>query len=43
LTFWICATLYFTTPFLVFGAWLANRRVVGVPAPDELRLEPVVR
>jgi hypothetical protein len=37
-TFWIWATLYFTTPFLVFGAWLANRRVAGVPAPDELRL-----
>jgi len=37
-TFSIWATLYFTTPFLVFGAWLANRRVAGVPAVDDLRL-----
>jgi hypothetical protein len=42
-TFWIWATLYFTTPFLVFGAWLANRRVAGVPATDELRLGPSTR
>ncbi|HEY3437318.1 MAG TPA: hypothetical protein VGK35_06485, partial [Actinotalea sp.] len=25
-SFWTWATLYFTTPFLVVGAWLANRR-----------------
>jgi hypothetical protein len=42
-TFWVWATLYFTTPFLVFAAWLANRRVAGVPAADELRLSLVAR
>jgi hypothetical protein len=42
-TFWIWATLYFATPFLVFGAWLANRSVAGVPAHDELRLSPLAR
>ena len=41
--FWIWALLYFTTPFLVFGAWLANRRVAGVPTTEELRLSPVTR
>jgi hypothetical protein len=30
--FWLWAGLYFTTPFLVFGVWLANRRVAP-PAP----------
>jgi hypothetical protein len=30
--FWLWAGLYFTTPFLVFGVWLANRRVA---APDD--------
>ena len=43
LTFGVWATLYFTTPFLVFAAWLANRRVAGVPAADELRLSPLAR
>ncbi len=42
-TFWVWATLYFTTPFLVFAAWLANRRVAGVPAADELRLSPLAK
>jgi len=42
-TFGIWATLYFTTPFLVFAAWLANRRVAAVPAADELRLSLVAR
>jgi len=42
-TFWVWAMLYFTTPFLVFAAWLANRRVAGVPAADELRLSLVAR
>jgi hypothetical protein len=37
-TFWIWAALYFTTPFLVFGVYLANQRVAGSPAPNELRL-----
>jgi hypothetical protein len=31
-TFWIWVALYFTTPFLVFGAYLANQRVAGSPA-----------
>jgi hypothetical protein len=35
--------LYFTTPFLVFGAWLANRRYVAPPAADDLLLRPVER
>jgi len=42
-TFWIWATLYFTTPFLVFGAWLANRRTAAVPAAEELRLSRPAR
>ena len=32
--FWLWTALYFTTPFLVFGVWLANRRVAQGPAPD---------
>jgi hypothetical protein len=42
-TFGVWATLYFTTPFLVFAAWLVNRRVAGVPAADALRLSPLAR
>jgi hypothetical protein len=38
LTFWIWATLYFTTPFLVLGAWFSNQGVASPPSPDELRL-----
>jgi hypothetical protein len=36
LAFWLWTGLYFTTPFLVFGVWLANRRVppATVPADD---------
>ncbi len=34
LAFWLWTGLYFTTPFLVFGVWLANRRVAGKPAAD---------
>jgi hypothetical protein len=41
--FWLWAVLYFTTPFLVFGAWLANRRYVAPPAADDLLLRPVER
>jgi hypothetical protein len=37
-TFWLWAALYFTTPFLVFGAWLANQRAARTPATNELRL-----
>jgi len=42
-TFWIWAALYFTTPFLVLWAWLANRRIAGSPLADELRLGPQAR
>jgi len=41
--FWLWAGLYFTTPFLVVGAWLANRRYAVAPAADELVLRPVER
>jgi uncharacterized membrane protein len=30
-TFWIWAALYFTTSFLVGGAWLANQQVASSP------------
>jgi hypothetical protein len=30
--------LYFTTPFLVIGCWLANRRFAAPPRIDEIRL-----
>ena len=33
--FWIWTTLYLTTPFLVFGAWLANRRYATPARPGE--------
>jgi hypothetical protein len=42
-TFWIWAALYFTTPFLVLWAWLANRRIASSPLTDELRLGPQAR
>ena len=42
-TFWIWATLYFTTPFLGFGTWLSNRRTAGVPAAEQLRLSRPAR
>lgn len=32
--FWLWAGLYFTAPFLVVAAWLANQRYAGRPAPD---------
>jgi hypothetical protein len=41
--FWLWAALYFTTPFLVFGAWLANRRYAVPPAADDVLLRPVER
>ncbi len=37
--FWLWAGLYFTTPFLVFGVWLVNRRVgdkFPPPAPQPI-------
>ena len=33
--FWLWVGLYFTTPFLVFGVWLANRRYEAPPDPAE--------
>jgi len=41
--FWLWAGLYFTTPFLVWGVWLANRRRDSRPGADELLLPPVAR
>jgi hypothetical protein len=38
--FWLWAALYFTTPFLVFAVWWANRRR-DVPATSEELLIPV--
>ena len=36
--FWLWAGLYFTTPFLVWGVWAANRRRGTVATPDDLVL-----
>lgn len=41
--FWLWAGLYFTTPFLVFCVWLANRRRASLPAPGDLLISPVAR
>jgi hypothetical protein len=41
--FWLWAGLYFTAPFLVAGAYLANRRYAAPPRPDEATLGPVSR
>jgi hypothetical protein len=41
--FWVWAGLYFTTPFLVIGGWLANRRYAAPARPDEVRLGVVTR
>jgi hypothetical protein len=41
--FWLWSGLYFTTPFLVWGTWAANRRRATVPGPDDLLLPPVAR
>ena len=41
--FWLWAALYFTTPFLVLGAWLANRRYAAPPATDDLLLRTAER
>ena len=42
-SFWLWAGLYFTAPFLVIGAWLANRRY-GAPVTDgDVLLRPVER
>jgi len=36
--FWLWAGLYLTTPFLVVGCWLGNRRVASPPGAAERRL-----
>jgi hypothetical protein len=36
LAFWLWVALYFTTPFLVLGVWLANRRLEAPPDSSEL-------
>jgi drug/metabolite transporter (DMT)-like permease len=41
--FWLWAGLCFTAPFLVFGAWLANRRFAAPAGVDEPRLSSVAR
>ena len=41
--FWLWAGLYFVAPFLVVGAWLANQRYAGQPAPDAPHLARVPR
>jgi hypothetical protein len=41
--FWLWAGLYFIAPFLVFGAWLANRRYAAPAGADEPCLGPVAR
>jgi len=41
--FWLWAGLYFTTPFLVWGVWLANRRREAPPGPDDLLLPSAAR
>lgn len=34
--FWLWAGLYFTTPFLVWATWFANRREQSATTPDDL-------
>jgi hypothetical protein len=40
-SFWLWAGLYFTAPFLVIGAWLANRRYAAPVADGDELLRPV--
>lgn len=42
-SFWLWAGLYFTAPFLVIGAWLANRRYGAPVTASDLLLRPVDR
>ena len=39
--FWLWAGLYFTTPFLVWGVWLANRRRRSEAAPTDVLISEV--
>jgi hypothetical protein len=38
LAFWLWAGLYFTTPFLILGVWLLNRRQEARAEPDDRQL-----
>ncbi len=40
-SFWLWAGLYFTAPFLVIGAWLANRRYGAPVTEGDVLLRPV--
>ncbi len=41
--FWLWAGLYFTTPFLVWGVWAANRRRGTAAGPGDVLLAPAAR
>jgi hypothetical protein len=41
--FWLWAGLYFTTPFLVWSVWAANRRLDSHAGPGDLLLPPAAR
>jgi hypothetical protein len=41
--FWLWTGLYFTTPFLVIGGWLANQRFAGPASVAERRIGPLAR
>lgn len=43
LAFWLWAGLYFVAPFLVIGAWLANRRYAAPVVSGDVLLRPVER
>jgi hypothetical protein len=43
LAFWLWAGLYFTAPFLVIGAWLANRRYGAPATASDVLLRPLER
>jgi len=43
IAFWLWAGLYFVTPFLVIGGWLANQRFAAPAGADERRLGSVAR
>jgi hypothetical protein len=43
IAFWLWAGLYFTAPFLVLAAWVANRRYASPARVDEARLSTAAR
>jgi len=43
IAFWLWAGLYLTAPFLVFGAWLANRRFAAPASREAARLGGIAR